>query len=470
MSKTLELLGNIKNKKIPTRSELNLRNKSKQVKVKNSNLPYITKEKDKCSKILFPTELVMSFNPLTMEEDEFYNRQNEFRTEKSFSSTALALKAHYESNPEIKAKFEEYANVSEKLKDKSGVSQKWDTSDIETFTLQDMKVFDEFRELRLFTNDMVKINLPTLTKKAFPCNYLANYTRDEFGSVVTEDGEFPEILRIQQFYRAIALEEHNEWEKANTSKTDKDKKDHYLSAMSSCPIQPDVPVNTALAVEVLVNNEWEPTKSLKTYTPDELKKALVKVNASKVIRETLESILDKFKRSDLNPDFLEIDMIVGDEDDKMERGKNTKYQLATQSLTKLVDSDGNSLEEDFKVLENSFVEVMDGFENLDGMMKKATTFNIIDDALVQSVYASLDIDKPFDSIERFITKEIADKYGDIISHVYQGASDEILVNSKLGQVKSGTVTDDALAIANESIRDILKGQEEIGSFDDEVEF
>lgn len=457
MSKTSELLQAIKNKSIPTKSELNLRNKDKAYRAKISRLSYLKKPKDKLAKLLFPTEFVAYLDPFTMEENETYNLNDAFRTEKTFTSTAMALKEFYNSNEEIKKKFLEYVG-----------EESWDSSNLDEFTEEDKKVFSSFRELRLFTNDMVKINLPTLTKQPYPCDFLANYTRDELGDVVTEDGEYPKILEIQRLYRSVALEEFKEWKEANSAKSEADQKTQFRAVMGTCPIMPDIPVNVSLGIEIEVNNLWEPTKSLKSYKVEDVRNSAVIVKVNKDIKETIDSIVSKFITSDVDPDFFEIDMIVGSEDSAKERGQNTRYQLATKSLV----PGANSSAEDkakYKSFKGAFTEYFDTFEQLEASVKKATTFNVIDDNVVNNVFAALEIDKPLSSIERFITKEIAEKMGDIIDQIYGGSADEILVKAAVGELKDSAVTIEESEAFEADIRDILKEEEEISDFSYEVE-
>lgn len=457
MSTTLELLAQIKNKQISTKSELNLRNEDRQVKQKGNFLKYLKKEKDMVAKLIFPAELVFEFNPLTMEPDDEYNRDNRWRLDKSFTSAALALKAFYDTNTEIKEKFLEYVG-----------KEKWDTSDYDVLSPKDLAIFRPFRKPRMFTNDMVKIKLPSLTKQVFACDYLANFKRDKFNTPKTEDGEYPEILRIQRLYRAIAQEEYNEWEKNNAAKSDDDKTTQWSTCMNGCPISPDIPVNTALGFCIEVDNTFSPKKPLKTLTKDELNKSMYLVRLSNELKSLNESVIEKFTTSDINNDFIEIDMSVGDEEDSSERGKNTKYEKASAPLMKRENEDGESLRAEYDVLANSIRESLDTFENLETTMRKATVYNVLDEDVIQSIYVALEVDKPYESIERFLTKEIGEDFGDLLDKVYGGAADGFLADLSLGDAKEGTATKEQIELSESNVTNILKGSEEIGDFNEDI--
>lgn len=456
MTTTLELLAQIKNKEISTRSELNLRNEERQVKAKSNYLKYLKKEKDLIAKLLFPTELVFPFNPLTIEEDDDYNKVTKFRTEKSFSSIALALKSHYNENEDIKKKYMDYVGL-----------EHWDTSDTENITQRDINAFRKFRKVRIFTNDMVKINLFTLTKKNFACDYLANFTRDDLGDPVTEDGEYPEILEIQRLYRSVAQEEYNEWEKQNSSKSEQDKKKQWLAVMGTCPISPDMPVNVALVSAIPIDSNFNPKEKISK--EEDIRNTMVLFRLSKDTKSLVESVITKFTTSDVNADFIEIDMTVGNEDDDNERGKNTKYEKASTALKNRVDDDGNHLTSDYDAICSSLKEYIDNFENLDKTVKKATVFNKINEDSIQSIYAALEVDKPYDSIERFLTDQIGKTNGNTLSRIYGGKADDFLCALTLGDAKKGTATEEQIKNSETDLRDILAEKEEVGGFSGDIE-
>ena len=396
------------------------------------------------------------FNPLTIEEDDDYNRTNKFRTEKSFSSIALALKTHYNENPEIKKKYMEYVGI-----------ENWETSDVEHITQRDINAFRKFRKVRIFTNDMVKINLFTLTKKNFACDFLADFTRDELGDPHTADGSYPEILEIQRLYRSVAQEEYNEWEKQNSSKSEQDKKKQWLAVMGTCPISPDMPVNVSLVSVIPIDSNFNPKE--KILKEEDIAKTMMLFRLSKDTKSLVESVITKFTTSDVNPDFIEIDMTVGNEDDDNERGKNTKYEKASTSLKNRQDDDGNKLTAEYDAICESLKNYIDDFENLDKTVKKATVFNKINEDSIQSIYAALEIDKPYDSIERFLTEPIGKSNGNTLSRIYGTRADDFLCALTLGDAKKGTATEEQIKNSETDLRDILADKEEVGGFGGDIE-
>lgn len=452
-----EILNKMKNHEIDTTSTLDLRNESKQTRVKLNSLPKIKREKNEINMLLVLTEIAIPFDPFTVSVTEEYNTNRKFRPQITTESTILALKTFYNENAEQKEAFLEEAGVSE-----------WDTSDTEHYTNEDKKVFARFRQIRKYSSLDVKIKSKSFTGQSYPCKYEANYSRDEFDNPSDANGEYPEYLKLERLYREIALEQFNVYKAKFPDASEQKLKDQYSAYMKSSPLSQDRYTNNCIAVAVPMELDSEgiltPKEDLSTWTDKDVLAHLRRVSwDDDDIASPLKNIITKEKISDIYPSFLELQMTVLDE--KTELG----YYKATFASPKVALSE---IESKYKVKPfweqfNSVVtKAIDGFENLEMSVKKAMTYNKLNDESMPALYAALEVDVPYKSIEQYITDNIAQRYSDVLDHIYGSGKNAGLLNDKLmeatlGDGKKSTVSESDVEKASVDAANMLNQQADL---------
>ena len=416
------------------KSRLGLRNEKRQVKAGNGRLPGLKKEKNKHARLLILKELAIPFDPFSVEVTDEYNDDSKYRPELSVGSLISTFKEYYNTNPEAKEKFLAEVGVNE-----------WDTSKPEVSTKEDKEIFRKYTVPKIVTTNMVNITSPIMNKVKFPCGYRVNFVRDGFGDVVLEKGqEYPKELAIANFYKGVYLEAYNKWEQENSNKPDADKKEMFKKFISRSPVSVDFPKNTVLVFELPLNQQLG-IDGLGDMTVDDIKKCLRTVNKSQALDKEITDLSTTYAASrDSYIDFFECDMMVGNEDDDMLRGKNTKFVNAE---TKLQDIAGYD-----KFIVN-LRDAIDQFTNQEEAVVKSVARNKIDDSTLEKLAEALEQEQPIESIEEFISKEATERNAGIIGFIYGDKADELLMSPE--DQDDETVSKEQSKFADEDIRATL---------------
>lgn len=444
-----DFLDKLKNSEVNTKSKL--RNESKQSRESSSRVPFFKKEKGKHCTLLLLTDMALPFNPFTGKADEHYNAENKFRPEASFSTTLLALKRFYETDEKGK-------EVKKIILERFGVSE-WDTSKLDEVTKEDFNLWKPYRYARIHTHNMVTVVSQTLHGNSYGSNYRVDFERDEYGDVVTTDGNYPEILTINQLYMSALLEKYNEWEVENSHLPEKEKKEKKRSILSELPVSKDQPRNFIFGIELKLTTESE-IDGVDKLNAEELRNRLVVIQINKKVETAIETVLKKQQKRDVYPDFLEIEVIVPEEENAATRGQNTTYTVAVEPLHNLP-------EETYGKLYNSILTMIDNFKKQDAVLTKSAARREIKEDTVDKICEALAIDMPFDNIAGYLKAGVLERYGTTISAIYGDEADDLLVLSEVGETEEDSVTEEDVKVANQDISDIMGDDlEEIEDFDD----
>ena len=213
-------------------SELNMRSEELQTKQRVARIPSLKKKLKKKSKLLLVLDLAIPFNPETGEVDELFNPSHKFRPAVSATSAALMVKLYASKCKKTK----------EVLMKQAGVTS-WDTSDTDTFTDEDRTIFSKYRVPRLFSMNVVTVNIPAITKD-FSRDYAIKVDRDsKTGELV---GEPPIALKINKLFNNKIYEQIQHLEdqcaSGELSLTDEQKKTRKRDIYSTNPVSDDHPV------------------------------------------------------------------------------------------------------------------------------------------------------------------------------------------------------------------------------------
>lgn len=312
-------------------SELSMRSEELQKKHTVQRIPSLKKELKKRSKLLLAAEIALPFNPTTGEVDETYNPHTKFRPPVSATAAALMIK--------------KFANECEKTKAvlmrKAGLAD-WDTTDIDTFTEEDWKIFVKYRVPRLFSMNVVSVNIPAMTKD-YSKDYSIKVDRDPDTGEIR--GKWPIALQINKVFRDKIYEEVSEFRdkvaSGELTLTEKQEKEEVSKIYGKNPVSDDHPVNWAELFEIPLTAKYEISSEFDDGNIDasKIKSARVISRYSKKLKAAVEhytsgdwEMFDKFF------DFFEIDMDCptdGDSNDKMTIGLNTEYSKPTLRLHEL---------------------------------------------------------------------------------------------------------------------------------------
>lgn len=409
---------------ITTKSKLNLRNESKQEKKRGARLPFLKKEKNKTSKLLILTDLSLGFDPFSGEvEKDGYNAESKFRPELSFETVALSLKKFYNENEEIKEKFLEQMGVNS-----------WDTSNVGVITAEDLEVLDSAKKPRIFSFNMMSVVSKTLNGNERPATFRVDYSRNDIGDVIVPEGEsYPKNLEMSSFYNTIAMEKYNEWLQENQSAPDKVKDEERKKYLKENPISSDYPKNFMLMIELPLNGE-NGVSGLDKMTEEQIKDALVVTPRTDALNVTLNNIRSRFKSSrDVYANFYEVDMVVGNEEDNLKRGKNTKYNNAEIKLCEM---------EGWDSFKEKLEKVIDEFENQEEIVRKTVARRVMDENTIEKVALALAEDVPLESIEPWLKDQTVERFAPIISQIYGNAADDLLMTQEIGGLEESTVNED----------------------------
>lgn len=335
-------------------SELNMRSEDLQKKQRVARIPSLKKKLKKKSKTLLVLDLAIPFNPETGEEDEVFNPSHKFRPPVSATSAALMVKS--------------YANGCEKTKQvlmkRAGVAD-WDTSDIDSFTETDRKIFAKYRVPRLFTINVVSVNIPAITKD-FTRDYAIKVDRDKnTGEII---GEPPIALKINKLFRDKIYEQIQEFDEQCASGllnlTDKQKGERKQAMHSSNPVSDDHPANWAEIIELPLTQKFAISGDIdfSEITGKDIKEYQVNTKYSKNLRAKVASFMNgELEIFDKYFDFFEMDMSCPTEGDdqtksgKMQIGLNTNFDnpaiklVDTPNYEKLVTAIRDFLDQDMDV-------------------------------------------------------------------------------------------------------------------------
>lgn len=428
-------LEKIKSGEVHTTSKYALRDESAQVKFRGLQIPKFQRDKSTNWKLLTLTELAAPFNPVAL-DDEGISEECKFRPEQSFTTVAGAIKLACQNDSELK----------EKVMNKLGLED-WDTSSTE-ITKEDIDKLTKIRVPRVFSFNVISIISQIMNNTTFACDYKVNWEVDELGEV---KGEYPTLLKVNSLFLTSLLEEYKEWETANASKSEKDKKEQKATFLKRNPVGNDRPKNYVICVRIPLDNAMKVKEEVYSWTAEDVKKNLVHMVYSGDFKTNTEALVTTYKETrDLYADFLEIDVRVGDEEDKGARALNTQYVNSEFKLRELPKAD--------KILA-AITECVDSIENLEGTMIKATRLRTMDESNEAKLLESLG--REFDIKTLKITEQLVTRYGDIISDIWGNDGDEAIMLADCGMADEGTVTESEVFATKKDLREILSDDSEI---------
>ena len=442
-----EFIAKIKSNDKKLQSTYGLRNKEKRLSVNGGRIPFFKKEKNKQAKLLIPIDYFETRNPLTLVEDDEYNKQNEFRPEDSFTSTALNLKKYYNENEDMKNRFMEIHGI-----------EKWDTSNTDEITLEDIKALKPVRDQRILYYTVRNIKDKNITGSEFAQPYRLNHLRNDFGKFVNESGEeieTPEIVKLANMYNEVFTIKYNEWLDNNKNASTEKKSSKRMEIFSDVPVSGEKRYEVIYALELPLDEESKVTglDSIHKLTLEQLNSKLVLLRVTASLATTLKSFAVKNKKRDVYADFIEIDVSVGDEEKASDRGKNTQYTVANNALIDYREQEDNESDEQYEaakkaykdnlpVFLDNFRKLLDDQENIEVTVTRSAVSRQLSDNLVSDLYKSLETTIPFEEIGEYLTNTIVDKYSDMLGDIYGDKANVALVKAEMGALMDVEVSDE----------------------------
>lgn len=438
-----------------------LRNEDLQIKSYGRRIPFLKKDRNTRSRILLFKSIAVPFNPFTVAEDDKYNSAKKFRTEKSATTTMLALKKYYNENEAAKVKFLSKVGVAE-----------WDTTG-ETLTETDVKVFKKFYVSTIFTINKVHINNKAVTGRDNGSDYKVDIRRDEVGKIIEEytDAEgnivkMPRFIKtaisLGEFFSACYLQEYKDWEAdEGSTRTDDDKAKQKMAIMGKSPLSEDRPGNTMLAMKLPLQNgslklDFE---TMKSWEAKDFAKCFVQVAYTKPIRTKVEAFQTDYQDKDVYADFYEVDMRVPDVEDAKKRGQDTTFEFTTDTFA----SHG---EEGQRIL-NKIIEALDSLENIDKIILASSYIEPLTNDVIEALCRNLKDTCDLQSLK--ITEGIVKRNGDLISTIWGEKADGILMDSAMGELREGDVTEEERKLVRSEIMNALSEDDDLEEVDIDIE-
>lgn len=435
-------------------SELNMRSEDLQTKQRVSRIPSLKKKLKKKSKILLVLDLAIPFNPETGKEDDQFNSSHKFRPPVSATSAALLAKLYANNNPEAKAVFMKRAGVTT-----------WDTSDTDTFTTEDWTIFSRYRVPRLFTMNVVTVNIPAITKD-FARDYAIKVDRDKnTGDVI---GKVPVALKINKLFRDKIYEQVSDFtDKCDNgvyNLTEQQQKDRKREMYSSNPVSDDHPANWAEIIELPLTKNFSISADLEADSLDVAKIKELQVNSkySKKLREKVSAFqAGELEVFDKYFDFYEMDMACpsdGDEqtkEGKMQLGLNTSFDNPAMKLS----DDAN-----YQKIVATIREFLDCDVDVEKEMLRSVYVSEytsdLENQLIKTLPTVLDLD------DEFCTNSVITANKDIISLAYGDDGIELIEEADAGvSDRNNGQLDEAASAASQKEYD-LTSEEFQDSVDD----
>ena len=384
-------------------SELNMRSEELQTKQRVARIPSLKKKLKKKSKLLLVLDLAIPFNPETGEVDELFNPSHKFRPAVSATSAALMVKLYASKCKKTK----------EVLMKQAGVTS-WDTSDTDTFTDEDRTIFSKYRVPRLFSMNVVTVNIPAITKD-FSRDYAIKVDRDpKTGELV---GEPPIALKINKLFNNKIYEQIQHLEdqcaSGEINLTDEQKKTRKRDIYSTNPVSDDHPVNWAEIIELplTANFAINADVNVASLTAEDVKPLVVNSRYSKKLHDKVTSYMTgELVVFDRYFDFFEMDMNCptdGDEqtkEGKMQIGLNTTFDNPVYKLTDLPECE---------TIKSAVREYLDSDLDIEKEILRSIYVSEYSEDLEQQLIKALPT--VFDLDDDFCTTEVLKANKDIIS-------------------------------------------------------
>ena len=414
-------------------SELNMRSEDLQQKQRVSRIPSLKKKLKKKSKVLLVLDLAIPFNPETGEEDDKFNSSHKFRPPVSETSAALMVKS--------------YADTCEKTKNvlmkRAGITE-WDTSDVDSFTDTDRKVFAKYRVPRLFTINVVSVKIPAITKD-YTRDYAIKVERDKnTGNII---GEPPVALKINKLFRDKIYEQIQEFDQqcadGVVNLTEDQMKDRKREIYGSNPVSDDHPANWAEIIELPLTQKFEISGdvNLAEITSDDIKEHQVNAKYSQKLRDKVTSFMKgELEVFDKYFDFFEMDMSCPTDGDdqtksgKMQIGLNTKFD---NPAIKLVDTPNNDK------LITAIRDFLDQDMNVEKEMLRSVFVSDYNEELESQLIRSLKT--VFELDDKYCTEKVIMQNADIISIAFgdEGLAAIEEIDAGVSDRETGTLDEEA---------------------------
>lgn len=425
-----EVFAKMMSGEISGQSKLGMRSESIQHKYSARRLPKLEKKLKKKSKLLIAAELAVPFNPETGVADEKYNPTTKYRPALSATTTALYLKSMADSNAVCKEAFMKRAGVGE-----------WDTSDADTLTSEDRKIFGKYRTARIFTVPVVSVNIPKMTNRKYAKDYAIYVDRNDKGEII---GDTPMALKVNKLFRDVCYEKINDFqaqcdsgELQLTQEQITDRKGKFRKEIA---VSDDHPSNWVQIVELPMTSKYEVSADvdLKEISADVLDDMTVIAKMTSSLGKCIESYTrGDYEMFDHYFDFYEVDMScpVSGADDPMIIGKDTTIDSPKISLT------AHAATAPFvPKLEQAFSEYMDADQDIEQVVRRSTYIADYTEEVAGQILGTLHtvldvVDNPF------VTQKVVQANAEVIMLAYgdEGAALVEDVDAEVSDKEEGTL-------------------------------
>ena len=457
-------------------SSLGARSSRKQQGNRGSRIKYLKKEKNLQCLLLIPKDLELPVDPTTGMESDLFNENTPYRPEQSLTSTLRELKNYYASGynfvdyyvkqdasgevlseriadgseileGEVKItrredaegiEAEQIRNAFENLLGYLGVDD-WDLNDPDKITIQDCRLFGANVMPRVYSFNTMTINLKAFGERSV--TYRAGFERDITGTpyvmvpATDEDGEpiiDPETKKhvmvpkklsshgdlkqceIASLFRKILLDEFEAFKATQPNMNEEQASKKKWEILGTSPISNDRYTSYVCMYKIDASAAGV-AEGLDKIKPELIRKELYWNKYTKKIEDAIKDTRDNYNSSyDTSVDYFVVEMKVGDDNDDMQRGLNTKFETAH---IKLAPGDVYK-EEHCDILNEAYTSFVDKFKNSELIMQQSVCSDEIDDKVIGKLAEAIKIERPFDSIVSRIDQSTEEAFKSVICFVY----------------------------------------------------
>ncbi len=470
MAKTLEEFERaLQEGKKPGVSQYQMRDENAQT-ISRKTIRKLKRDIGKRARLCIFKEIAIPWNPVTGREDDTYNQSSKFRPTTSVTSTIRLVKQIAEKYPDGKAALAKYAGLK---------PEEWDTSDPDVVTENDKAVVAPHIFPRIFTLQAAKIDIPAMTG-AYGREYKVKVETDPTtGDYV---GEVPLIIKVNQFLRAMAFEEMQEYNKriegGEINPTEKEKKDAIKNIFSRVVVQEPRPSNHVMGVEIPLGASCdfkeETVKELKRMNPEAIRKALFVTKYSKkqgsgiqeVVAEYMQGTLQKY---DKHPDYFEVDMKcpmeVDDPNNKGAVGLATTYSrpeyLVGSDVAAVMDSD-NAPKPDSSAFDKALQEYLEGDEDVERTILNSVKIGTYNEDVERQLLMALPT--VVDLSSKYLTDSVIRNHRDLLIAAFGEEGQELVdrVEESMSGKAAGEYSEDSEKAMrkDETLQQLLEGSED----------
>ena len=315
----------------------------------------------------------------------------------------------------------------------------WDLTHPNTITIEDCRLFGKRVMPRVYSFNTMTVNLKAFGERSVV--YRAGFERDITGTpyimvpATDENGEpiidpetkkhvmEPKMLtqrgalkqcEIASFFRKNLLDEFEAFKATQKNMNEEQASKKKWEILGTSPISNDRYTSYVCMYKLDASAAGVAT-GLDKVKPELIREELYWNKYTKKIEDTIKDTRDNYgKAYDTSVDYFVVEMKVGDDNDDMQRGANTKFETVHIAL-----APGNVYsQEACDNLNAAYTEFVDSFKNSEFIMQQSVCREEINEEVIGKLAEAIRIERPLANVIKGIDKATEEKFKSIICFIY----------------------------------------------------